>query len=367
MRQRRILALDGGGVRGALAVEVLSRIESLLREETGRPDLLLADWFDLIAGTSVGAIAAALLATGRSTAELRRFFDEEAASLFRPAPLMRRHRQLYDAERLTARLEATFGADTTLGSDRLRTLVMFVLRNATTDSPWLLTNNPAARFNDRTVPGCNLDLPLWQIVRASAAAPVYFAPEVIDVGGERFIFSDGGLTCYNNPAFMAFLMATTEPYGLSWSSGTARLLVVSVGTGAPDLSNPALDPAGMHLLYQAQSLPRALISAAQFQQDLLCRVFGDCLVGDALDMEVGDLIGARGPADPKLFTYLRYDVPLTSRALRELGCGHHDATRLAALDAVDNLAALRDVGAALADARVKPQHFRAFVSGPEAS
>jgi hypothetical protein len=58
------------------------------------------------------------------------------------------------------------------------------------------------------------------------------------------------------------------------------------------------------------------------EQDFLCRVFGDCLVGDPLDREVdsmiaggkdgqGKLAGHRGPVEPKLFTYLRYNAALT--------------------------------------------------------
>lgn len=364
---RRILALDGGGVRGALSVEVLSRIEALVREETGRPDLVLADCFDLIAGTSVGAIAAALLAIGHSTAQVRRFFEDEAESLFQPARIRDRLHHRYSAERLAARLQQVFGAGTTLGSERLRTLVLLVLRNATTDSPWYLTNNPRAKFNDRSVPGCNLELPLWQIVRASAAAPVYFAPEVIDVGTERFVFSDGGLTCHNNPAFKAFLLATVEPYGLSWPTGVEQLLIVSVGTGAVDLADASLNPSAMHLLYQAHSLPRALLGAAQMEQDALCRVFGECRVGDPVDLELGDLIGARGPVAPKLFTYLRYDVRLTPAALAELGCSGYDPVALAALDGVGNVPALQAVGAALADARVKREHLAPFFTGGAAS
>jgi patatin-like phospholipase/acyl hydrolase len=71
--QRKILSLDGGGIRGVISVEVLHRLETLLREQTGRPDLRLCDWFDLIAGTSTGAITAALLGLGHSVADIRRF------------------------------------------------------------------------------------------------------------------------------------------------------------------------------------------------------------------------------------------------------------------------------------------------------
>ncbi|HET9983623.1 MAG TPA: patatin-like phospholipase family protein [Longimicrobiales bacterium] len=361
---RRILALDGGGVRGVVSVEVLRAVESLLRAATGDPDLRLADWFDLIAGTSVGAITATLLATGREVDEVARFYAEHAGLLFQPAGLRERLHYRYDAERLAGVLRDLLGADATLGSDRLRTLLLLVLRNTTTDSPWLVTNNPSAKFNDRRLSGCNLDLPLWQLVRASTAAPVYFAPEVISIGGERFIFSDGGLTGYNNPAFEAFLTATVEPYGLSWPAGADRLLVVSVGTATPSYADPALQPSAMHLLYHIQTLPLALLSSAAFQQDLLCRVFGDCLVGDPLDLEVGDLIGARGPVEPKLFTYVRYNVALTAPGLEAVGCGHLDPVRLAPLDVVANLAELRELGAALARARVRPEHFARFLSGP---
>jgi uncharacterized protein len=253
--QHRILALDGGGVRGVLSVEVLRRIEALLRERTGQPELRLCDWFDLIAGTSAGAITAALLATGHTVEEIGRFYEEEVTALFQPAGLRERLRYWYDAEHLAERLREVLGAETTLGSERLRTLLLLVMRNASTDSPWFLTNNPKARFNDRRFPGCNLDLPLWQLVRASSAAPIYFQPEVIDVGPERFVFADGALTGYDNPAFKAFLVATVEPYGLSWSAGAERLLVVSIGTGTPSLADAALQPNAMHLLYHLHTLP----------------------------------------------------------------------------------------------------------------
>jgi hypothetical protein len=61
----------------------------------------------------------------------------------------------------------------TLGDDGLRTLLMMVMRNVTTDSPWPVTNNPLAKYNDRARPDCNLKLPLWQLVRASTAAPTF--------------------------------------------------------------------------------------------------------------------------------------------------------------------------------------------------
>jgi patatin-like phospholipase/acyl hydrolase len=103
-----------------------------------------------------------------------------------------------------------------LGSEYLRTLLMVVLRNATTDSPWPVSNNPAAKYNAPDRKDCNLNIPLWQLVRGSTAALTYFPPEVVKVGEQEFIFVDGGMTMYNNPAFQLFLMATVEAYNLPW-------------------------------------------------------------------------------------------------------------------------------------------------------
>ena len=83
-------------------------------------------------------------------------------------------------------------------------------------------NNPAAKYNQRDRKDCNLDLPLWQLVRASTAAPVYFPPEVVKLGRKEFIFVDGGITTYNNPAFQLFLMATLPPYRLCWECRIAN-------------------------------------------------------------------------------------------------------------------------------------------------
>src|SRR5215813_4805085 len=62
---KKLLALDGGGIRGVLTLEILAAIEDLLhRELSAGNDFVLADYFDYIAGTSTGAIVAAGLACG---------------------------------------------------------------------------------------------------------------------------------------------------------------------------------------------------------------------------------------------------------------------------------------------------------------
>lgn len=364
---KKILALDGGGIRGLLSVEVLARIEALLRERLGRgEDFTLADYFDFVAGTSTGAIIAACIALGMKVAEIRDFYIDSGAEMFDKASVLKRFRYRYEDDKLAGRMQSVFGRDTTLGSDRLKTLLMMVMRNASTDSPWPVSNNPGAFYNRRARPdgsardNCNLDLPLWQLVRASTAAPVYFPPEVVKVGRSEFVFVDGGITPYNNPAFQAFLMATLEPYALRWPAGEDRLLVVSIGTGTSPDANLDLEPDEMNLLYHAGSVPSALMYASLNEQDLLCRVFGQCRAGDPLDRELGDLIGARGPVEPKLFSYVRYNAELTRAGLDALGLRNIEPKAVQALDSVAHIADLQAVGKAVAG-KVQAAHFAGFV------
>ncbi|MDA0767901.1 MAG: patatin-like phospholipase family protein [Verrucomicrobia bacterium] len=59
---KRLLALDGGGIRGLFTLKILERVETELRRELAKPDLVLADYFHYIGGTSTGAIIATCLA-----------------------------------------------------------------------------------------------------------------------------------------------------------------------------------------------------------------------------------------------------------------------------------------------------------------
>ena len=356
---RKLLACDGGGIRGIISIEVLGRIESELRKSSGNPKLVLADYFDYVAGTSTGAIIATLIALGYSIDELRDFYLRSGAEMFHKARLWERFRTKFEDDNLSSMLRDVIGVDTTLGSEKLRTLLMMVLRNATTDSPWPICNNPRAKYNEPDRVDCNLKLPLWQLVRASTAAPTYFPPEVVRVGRD-FIFVDGAVTMFNNPAFQLFLMATSEPYRLLWPPGEDKMLLISVGTGASANATNNLSPEEMNLLYNAGTIPAALMAAALHEQDFLCRIFGKCLAGDLLDCEIGNVIGQGIPNVPKLFTYARYNIELSREGLDALGLEHINPLHVQQIDSVDHVGEMQEVGRTLALQKVKAEHFTAF-------
>jgi patatin-like phospholipase/acyl hydrolase len=368
-----LLAIDGGGIRGVLALELLQRIEDLLSAQSGEADFRLADYFDYIAGTSTGGIIAAGLSIGKSVREILAFYEEAGAQMFIKANLLSRLRYKFEDEPLAGKLKEVFEQET-LGSEKLQTLLLLVMRNASTDSPWPISNNPYAKYNDESRPDCNLKFPLWQLVRASTAAPTYFPPEVIllqsgdRTTGRQFVFVDGGVTMYNNPAFQMFLMATLDRYWARkpeahWQAGRDRMLVVSVGTGTSPDARQGLQAEDMNLLFNATTIPSALMFAALNEQDLLCRVFGDCRVGDPLDRELGDLCGSIGPLpqEQKLFTYLRYNVELTREGLDALGCQAIEPGTVQKLDSVDGISELRAVGQAVAERKIRESHFAGFV------
>jgi len=369
--QKKLLALDGGGIRGIITLEFLARMESLLRDRTGAgADFVLADYFDYVAGTSTGAIIAMCISMGMSVGEIQKFYSESGEAMFDKASLLKRFtRYQYQDKELARTLQDVIrgklgGDEPTLGDEGLRTLLMMVMRNVTTDSPWPVSNNPGARYNDRSRSDCNLDLPLWQLVRASTAAPVYFPPEEVHIGEKRFIFVDGGVTMYNNPTFQLFLMATLEPYALRWATGEDRMLVVSVGTGAGPDANPALTPDELNTVYTITHVPGALMYAALNEQDLLCRVFGRCRHGAPLDREVGDLRAAPSlwqGGDRKLFTYMRYNAELTRAGLDAVGLQDVDPAQVSKLDSTEFMGDLARVGRANAERQVDSEHFEGFV------
>ena len=370
---KKMLAIDGGGIRGIIALGILQEIENLLRAENGAEPFCLADYFDYISGTSTGGIIAACLSRGMSVAEILTFYEEAGPDMFTKANLLKRLRYKFESEPLAHKLQEVFGADTTFGSESLRTLLLLVMRNATTDSPWPFSNNPYAKYNRPGRHDNNLLFPLWQLVRASTAAPTFFPPEVIALRDadpakqKEFIFVDGGVTMYNNPAFQMFLMATVDKYWVQrpqarWQPGVDQMLIVSIGTGTSPGAQTGLEADDMHLLFNATTIPSALMFAALNEQDLLCRVFGDCRAGDPIDREVGDLIGSVGPLgrDQKLFSYLRYNAELTREGLDALDCRDIEPETVQKLDSVDGIPELRRVGEQVAQKKVLPAHFSGF-------
>lgn len=365
-RQKRLLALDGGGILGLISLGVLAEIERQLREAHEKPDLLLRDWFDYMGGTSTGAVIAAGLAVGKSVAELQQMYRDLGDKMFDRASLLRRWRYNYDADNLKDELKKQFGEGSILDLQRDGTLLpgrhlLIVTRNVNTDSAWPVSTNPAAKYNDEIREDCNLQLPLWQLVRASTAAPTFFSPETLELGnGLTFVFEDGGVTAYNNPAFVLYRMATEPAYRCGWATGEERLMLVSIGTGLAYRTLEEPNPRGEGLATTARTVPSELMRSISLEQDIACRTVGRCVHGAPLDREIGDLVMPHDAERPKAFVYARYDVEISQEALDDAGLDDIEAKSLA----MDNAAAIDDlvrIGAFAGREVNMLRHFPAFL------
>jgi hypothetical protein len=225
---------------------------------------------------------------------------------------------------------------------------------------------------------------LWQLVRASTAAPIYFPPEVIECqpGNPKrtFVFVDGGLTPYNNPAFLLYRFATDPAYNLNWERGEDKLLLVSVGTGASPELGATADAAESNVLSTAVGIPTALMYGSLVDQDISCRAVGRCVYGEEIDRELLDMIPRTGPnvgdyaaraarppkplaqGEGRQFLYARYNVDLSVSNLTKLGFGSVDPKAVKKMDNAtpENIERLLAIGSASAQ-QIQPAHFGSFI------
>lgn len=368
---RKLLSLDGGGIRGVITLEILAAIEKQLKQQLNKGDeFRLSDFFDYIAGTSTGAIIAAGLSIGMSVQELLDFYRSKGKDMFDKAFILKRWKALYESGPLLQMLKETFGADTDLifNNGKFRCLLMVVTMNRTTDSPWPISNNPLAKYNDQSRADCNARIKLFQLVRASTAAPVYFPPETLQWDPKdpekSFVFVDGGVTPYNNPAFLLYKMATQPAYNLEWETGEKNLLLISVGTGA------APSGGAYHNLFDtATGLPNNMMYAMQVDQDINCRTVGRCTYGAPIDRELKFMVpmDKTGNVYPlsqdtnRHFLYARYNADLSEEGLSALNLGYIEPDHVRQMDSVKYIDQLQAVGKATAAQQVKIQHFGSFV------
>lgn len=361
---KNILSLDGGGIRGALTLGFLKKIETILQEKYGK-DYLLCDHFDLIGGTSTGSIIAAALALGRTVNQIKDLYMDLGGKIFgkknnwwNPLETWKYLKSEFDYAKLEQSLRKEFG-DTTLGSDRIKTGLCIVAKRADTNSVWPLINHPQGKFYDTPL-GKNKNIPLWQAVRASSAAPTYFAPQLIDVGdGQRAAFVDGGVSMANNPALTLLMVATLKGFPFRWQTGEDKLTIVSVGTGYSVFHKKTDDIEESWLATWAKNVPEMLMQDASWQNQIILQWLSDSPTAHYIDMEIESLRDDYLAGKP-VIKYLRYNFPITENELNGLGLGKTytsgDVENLAEMSNAENREELYRIGEA-ASVIVRKEHF----------
>ncbi len=350
----------GGGVCGIVALAYLERIERLLRERSGGdPEFRLCDYFDLIGGTSTGAIIAAGIAVGFPVERIVELYRTMMPRVFKTSRWRIGLRQpKYSRGPLARLLEETFG-DITLGGDSVRTGLVIVTKRFDTGSPWIIHNNPRGKYFDHPE-APNREFLLRDVVRASTAAAPYFGPERLRVGDDvEGVFIDGGVSPYNNPALQLLMVATLEGFGFGWPAGPEDLFLLSVGTGSQALDFQPDRAFSMPSAMAGLRSVRSVIADSSWLTQTILQWISHSPTPWDIDREVGDLEGDL-LGDRESLSYVRYDLRLEREWLAErLGVQRQGEVLkdLAALDNPKNVEALAELGAAGAAVQVKSGHF----------
>jgi uncharacterized protein len=405
---KRILALDGGGVRGVVSVAFLKCIEEILDKEMGR-EVRLGDWFDLVGGTSTGAIVAGAVALGKRVDEVKNFYLERVPRAFATRWSIPYLQSKFDARALRLEIDDIV-KKATLDSDELITGLCVIAKRIDTGSPWILANNPLSKFWETSSKGtlANKDYTLSALVRASTAAPTFFDPEIIAITRESSqepvkeiekhleelplasrawarlltssamtrlraiygmisdkgpnqathgLFIDGGVSPYNNPGMALLMLVSLHQFGICWDLGTENLSVISIGTGAfrTKVSFNQLGLAGS-LRLAVQAILSAIGDAKNLTL-MQMQWLGETSQPWPINSEIEGVEGNTPPAG-KWFRFQRYDVGLELEQLRhfEPHYSEADATRLQQMDRLDIIEEVYDIGYRAAKEQILPEH-----------
>ena len=205
---KRILCLSGGGVRGMAQVMVLAKLE----QEFGRP---LYEVYDLIAGTSVGAINASLIATGAiSMSELSTIYPDVIKKVFKKNRLF--HKPKYDRNNFIEIWNEIVGSDFKMSD--VKTKIMITSVDLVDDTNIFFKS---WHENDN-------DEQLVDVVCRSFAAPVYFG-QIVDYQNKR-VYSDGGIGNSNLPLNEVKLEAEALGWYDNKGCGNKTVCIDSIGT-----------------------------------------------------------------------------------------------------------------------------------------
>jgi patatin-like phospholipase/acyl hydrolase len=206
----RLLTLDGGGAKGFYTLGVLKEIEAMI----GRP---LCERFDLIFGTSTGAIIAALLALGRTVDEIHSLYRDHVPAVMRarsPRAKSKALEQLATVVFQGARFE------------EVKTKLGVVTTRWDFETPLIFKSSPAEAHGRRATFTPGFGCSIADAVQASCSAYPFFERKILTTAdGNRRELVDGGY-CANNPTLYAIADAL-----VALKEDPRALRVVSIGVG----------------------------------------------------------------------------------------------------------------------------------------
>ncbi|MCW6050648.1 patatin-like phospholipase family protein [Microcoleus sp. A2-C5] len=236
----RILSIDGGGIRGIIPAQVGVSLETKLQQKSGNPNARIADYFDLIAGTSAGGILTCIyLCPDTENPSRPRWTAQDAVNFS-----IKSGREVFKSS-FWQKLKSIDGLiDEKYPSDALEKFFLEHFKDCQLSQllkPCLITSYDIERrkanfFNQidaKKYP--EADYFIRDITRATSAAPSYFeSPKIYSLTNESYALIDGGVFA-NNPALCAYAEVRNKlkiPDERPERGPTAKdMVILSLGTG----------------------------------------------------------------------------------------------------------------------------------------
>lgn len=230
MKKYKILSIDGGGIRGILPAMILQEMEKRLRQRTGIADARIADYFDMIAGTSAGGMLACSMLYNYKGQKMDcskavELFENGGPIIFKKNGFNKLRRLVdsqYPAKNIENVLKDIFG-DSKISEAETEGLI----------TAYDITNREAVLFDTESAKkDKKRDYRLRDIARATSAAPTYFpAAEIMSMGSTKKCLVDGGIFA-NDPSLCAVIEAKKKIWPETNNSPKIHdMYVVSIGTG----------------------------------------------------------------------------------------------------------------------------------------
>lgn len=348
----RILSIDGGGIRGILPGQIIASLEKKLQKATNNPDARIADYFDMIAGTSTGGILTCMYTCPDENGRPK-FTAEEAVNLY-----LEHGTSIFSIPvghkftSLAGWLRAKYPSNTIesimkeyMGDVKLSEALTNIIIPA-----FDLDDGSAKFFTSSDAKKEHKNFPLWEVARSTSAAPTYFSAS--HAGGilKKFKgYIDGGVFA-NNPTMCAIVEAYKidvdlhrkyhiESRGISgFTPGNSVLdnvFVLSIGTSNSDAKYPFDDYRDLGKLTWIKPLIDIMMSG----------------VSETVAYQV-----------EQLFRLLR--IQQTENMLDQLGSDGSSVVEAMRADLIDVLKVAHDAGiyrkegVKVADINPKPQYIR---------
>ena len=306
MKKIRVLSLDGGGIRGVIPATIIKYIEERLIKITENPNARIADYFDLIAGTSTGGILTCFYLTPNpdqnknqpkakyTAVEALDFYAEKGYRIFNASKYNPWFglRQLINATQYSPKnLEDIF-------HEEFGNLKMSELLRPCLVTTYDMKSKNTFFFSSREPDEKNREFYVRDVTRSTSAAPTYFPPASIhnlSDTSHHMINIDGGVFA-NNPTMCAYAECRNSEFQQRSYPSASEMLILSIGTGGGQFQLPQVEKSGKWgVIDWAKSIPDIMMDGGL----------------DAVDFQMKELYGTLELEHQ--FNYKRIDVPVSAR------------------------------------------------------